>query len=92
MDLENRPAPSPPKLISQYNDWLEGNEMPGRTLSYLKTGFFDEILAEAEESESVLGMRKAWETWERGSVDPKLVLDALKDNGMGEFLAALIPK
>ncbi len=33
-----RPAPDPVKLLESWMEWERGNEMPGRTMSNLKTG------------------------------------------------------
>lgn len=87
--MDPRPAPSPDKLIDQFNDWVDDTEMPGRTMSYLKTGFLDELLATAESNESIDTIRTAWDGWESGKVGPAEVLQTMKDQGVVEFLTGL---
>jgi hypothetical protein len=38
MEPSERPAPDPAKLLEAWMEWERGNEMPGRTMSTLKTG------------------------------------------------------
>ena len=88
--MDERPPPSPEKLLRQFADWREGEEMPGRTMSYLKTGFLPEILAELDPDTDGLGaMTAAWEQWESGDTDPTAVLDVLRDNGLEALLGGL---
>jgi len=86
--VDERPAPSPAKLLKQFNDWTSETEMPGRTMSYLKTGFLPEVLA-ANESEATIAMLESWAGWEKGDTRPEIVLAALQDNGIVEFLTEL---
>lgn len=86
--MEDRPAPSPAKLLSQFNDWVEETELPGRTLSYLKTGFLPEVLAE-NESETTTAMLEEWSHWEAGKTNPQAVLEALRDHGLADLLSEL---
>ncbi len=86
--MEERPTPSPAKLLNQFNDWLGETEMPGRTMSYLKTGFLPEVLAE-NESEAVTAMLESWDGWERGNTRPEIVLGVMRDNGLVELLTKL---
>lgn len=90
MTVENqeRPAPSPSKLLGQFNDWVEETEMPGRTMSYLKTGFLPEILAE-QDSDAATAMIESWAGWEKGKTRPEVVLEVLKEQGLVELLAEL---
>lgn len=86
--IADRPAPSPAKLLSQFNDWVEETEMPGRTMSYLKTGFLPEVLAD-QEGDNVAAMLDSWAGWEKGDTRPEIVLAALGDNGLVELLTGL---
>lgn len=86
--MDDRPAPSPTKLLKQFNDWVEETEMPGRTMSYLKTGFLPEVLAE-NESDATAAMLESWAGWEKGDTRPEIVLAALQDNGIVELLTSL---
>ena len=45
-----RPAPDLNKLISAWEAWEKGEEMPGRVLANLKTAGLAEILAELKAS------------------------------------------
>lgn len=86
--MEPRPAPSPPKLLTQFEDWANETELPGRTLSYLKTGFLPEVLAD-HESETTAKMLEAWSGWDKGTTEPHVVLETLRDLGLSDFLAEL---
>ncbi len=85
---QERPEPSPAKLAAQFNDWVEETEMPGRTMSYLKTGFLPEVLAE-QEGDNVAAMIESWHGWEKGKTRPEVVLAVLKDEGIADLLAGL---
>lgn len=86
--MEDRPAPSPAKLLNQFNDWVEETELPGRTLSYMKTGYLPDVLAAAE-SGVTSEMLEAWSQWEAGKTDPQAVLEVLRDEGLAAVLAEL---
>lgn len=97
-ETQERPAPSPAKLLGQFNDWVDETELPGRTMSYLKTGFLPEVLAERQESsedgdsvgnDSVATMLESWAGWEKGDTRPEIVLGVLKDNGLVTLLTEL---
>lgn len=88
MENQERPAPSPSKLLTQFNDWVNETEMPGRTMSYLKTGYLPGILAE-QDSEAVTTMIESWTGWEKGNTRPEIVLEVLKEQGLAELLAEL---
>ncbi len=87
--MDERPAPSPEKLRNQFKDWESGDELPGRTLAYLKTGFLPEVLAELEPSDALGEIQTVWEQWERGITEPEDVLDVLKAQGLGDILKEL---
>jgi hypothetical protein len=42
----DRPAPDLTKLISAWEAWEKGEEMPGKVLANLKTAGLDQVLAE----------------------------------------------
>lgn len=86
--MDERPAPSPSKLLKQFNDWVEETEMPGRTMAYLKTGYLHEVLAE-QEGDDVAAMLESWTGWEKGNTRPEIVLDVLKQRGIAELLVTL---
>lgn len=87
--MDERPAPAPAKLLSQFTDWLEETELPGRTMSNLKTGFLPEVLADQEPTDAIDAMRQSWDEWEKGRLGPDAVLGVLNDNGLGELLSGL---
>lgn len=86
--MDDRPPISPSKLLHQYNDWVEGTELPGRTMAYLKTGMLHEVLAE-DEGDTARNMLGAWALWEKGEVGPEPTLEALRDHGLADLLSAL---
>jgi hypothetical protein len=49
----DRPAPDLNKLISAWESWEKGEEMPGKVLANLKTAGLDEVLAELKASDWV---------------------------------------
>jgi hypothetical protein len=44
------PPPDLQKMLSSWEEWERGDEMPGRTLAHLKTAGFLEVLKELIES------------------------------------------
>ena len=58
-------------------------------MSYLKTGFLPEVLAEQSDADGVAEMLDAWATWEAGTTDPAAVLEVLRDRGLESLLAGL---
>ena len=89
MVMDDRPPPSPEKLLRQFEDWLSGEELPGRTMSYLKTGFLPELLEGEHAAEGVEAMRASWASWEAGTTDPTAVLEVLRDDGLEPLLVRL---
>lgn len=87
--MDERPPPSAAKLLTQFEDWTTGNEMPGRTMSYLKTGYLPEVLAEQTSTDGVEDMLAAWQEWEAGRTNPAAVLEALRAAGLEAVLGAL---
>ena len=87
--MDDRPPPNPEKLLRQFREWLEGTELPGRTMSYLKTGFLPDVLSERDASESLTAMTDAWQQWEDGAANPATVLEVLRDNDLEEMLTEL---
>ncbi len=87
-NTQERPAPAPAKLLDQFNDWVSETEMPGRTMSYLKTGFLPEVLAD-QDGAAVTTMLESWEGWEKGKTRPEIVLEVLKENGLADLLSEL---
>lgn len=86
--MEERPAPSPSKLLAQFNDWVGETEMPGRTMAYLKTGFLSQVLEERGDDVSA-AMLTSLQGWEKGKVRPEVVLAELKELGIVELLTEL---
>ena len=82
----DRPPPEPAKLLSQWEAWERGNELPGRTMANLKTGEARVLLEAA--GEEAAEMLAAWTRWEKGQSVPAEVLSALKEGGMRDFLAS----
>ena len=89
--MEPRPLASPAKLLTQFNDWVEETEMPGRTMSYLKTGLMHEVLGEHTDAPNVAAMIESWNGWEKGDTRPELVLQVLSDEGIVDLLTSLSP-
>lgn len=91
-EIEERPAPSPAKLLGQFNDWVEETEMPGRTMSYLKTGFLVEVLEgqlENGDDPKISAMLESWAGWDKGNTRPEIVLGVLQDNDIAGLLSGL---
>ena len=86
--MDERPPVSPVKLLHQFNDWVQGTELPGRTMAYLKTGMLHEVLAE-QDDESAATMLESWNRWEKGSVQPDVVLEILRSEDLPKLLASL---
>lgn len=87
--MDDRPPPSPSKLRDQFADWTAGNELPGRTMAYLKTGFLPEVLGDLESTDAVSTMLESWAGWESGDIGPAAVLEILRDNDLDTILAEL---
>lgn len=83
------PTASAEKLGRQFHDWIDGTEMPGRTLAYLKTGFLPAVFEENSEVEGVAEMQAQWAQWEAGKANPTAVLEHLRDAGLESFLSDL---
>ena len=62
-------------------------------MSYLKTGFLPEVLAEkrdaGDEGRDIAAMLESWAGWEKGDTRPDVVLDLLKDNDLVGLLTEL---
>jgi hypothetical protein len=86
--MPERPAPDPAKLLSQWDDWERGDELPGRTMANLKTGEARQLLeADGEQHAALL---EAWQGWEKGRTVPADVLAALRDGGFRDVLSTLV--
>lgn len=83
----DRPPFDPAKLLSQWDAWERGEELPGRTMANLKTGEARGVLEAAGDDGAAL--LAAWTRWEKGQSVPGEVLGNLKEGGMRAFLAAL---
>lgn len=88
--MDERPPVSPEKLLRQFHDWAEGTELPGRTMSYLKTGSLPELLTDHIDVEEVPRMIEVWDVWEHGKIDPGAVLEALRDSGIEGLLVSVV--
>ncbi len=77
------------KMLAHFHDWQRGDQLPGRTMSYLKTARLPIWLAEcaAGGDERAAGMLAAWEPWERAKAGPQVVLEALVAGGLEDLLA-----
>ncbi len=49
--MEDRPPPSPEKLLDQWMEWERGETPPGRVMSNLKTGGLRELLESMVEAD-----------------------------------------
>ena len=104
--MVDRPAPDPAKLLSQWDDWERGDELPGRTMANLKTGEARQLLealSSAAGEGQVSGggaatprdgdnaaLLEAWQGWEKGRTVPADVLAALRDGGFRDLLVRLV--
>jgi len=82
----DRPPPEPAKLLSQWEAWERGDELPGRTMANLKTGHAKTLLEAA--GDECADLLAAWTRWEKGQSVPIEVLGVLKQGGMRDFLVA----
>lgn len=87
--MDPRPPVSPAKLLNQFTDWIEGTEMPGRTMAYLKTGMLHEVLAVQPGGSPAEAMLESWSGWEKGKTRPEIVLGVMRDEGLAELLGTL---
>jgi hypothetical protein len=85
--MSERPATDPAKLLSQWDDWARGDELPGRTMANLKTGGAREILDAGGDTAAPL--LETWLGWEKGRTVPADVLAALRDGGFRDLIAGL---
>lgn len=85
--MSERPATDPTKLLSQWDDWARGDELPGRTMANLKTGGARELLEAGGETAGPL--LQTWQGWEKGRTLPADVLVALRDGGFRDLIAGL---
>jgi len=86
--MADRPGTDPSKLLSQWDDWANGDELPGRTMANLKTGGARELLDAGGEATAAL--LEVWLGWEKGRTVPGDVLVALRDGGFRQLLAGLV--
>ena len=87
---DQRPAPDPVKLASQFAEWTRGETLVGRMLANLKTGRLPEVLAasvDGPRAEAVAVLTAHWEGWEQGTTVPLEVAEGLRDAGLEAFLA-----
>lgn len=82
-----RPAPDPAKLLSVWDDWVRGDELPGRTMASLKTGEARQLLEAG--GEATAAMLDVWQGWEKGRTVPADVLVTLRDAGFRDLLVSL---
>ena len=82
----DRPPADPVKLLSAWDAWERGDEMPGRTMANLKTGHARALLEAGGEATATL--LDVWMRWEKGRAVPAEVLAALRDGGMRDVLAS----
>lgn len=87
--MNDHPPPSPEKLLRHFREWLVDAELPGRTMSNLKTGFLPDLFEQIEQSPSLEAMTSAWDEWEAGITNPTAVLESLRDNGLDDLLSEL---
>ena len=90
--MDERPAPDPVKLASQFDEWIRGETLVGRMLANLKTGRMPELLAGAAEgpqAEQVAPLVVLWDGWERGRTIPLEVAEGLRNGGLKRLLTDL---
>ena len=90
--IDERPAPDPVKLASQFDEWVRGETLVGRMLANLKTGRMPEVLAGAADgphADRVASLVVLWDGWERGKTIPLEVAEGLRDEGLERLLADL---
>ena len=86
--MPEHPPADTAKLIAHLDDWRRGEEMPGRTLSYLKTAMLPDIFESAGD-EAAATLQSIWEPWERGKATPADVMSALDEAGLRPFLESV---
>ncbi len=80
-----RPPIDPQKLLAHLDDWKRGEELPGRTLSYLKTGRLPELLDDPD-NDTAAELWAIWEPWEKGKATPADVVAELEAAGLAAFI------
>ncbi len=85
----DRPPFDLAKMLAHLHDWQRGDQLPGRTMSYLKTAGLPIWLAEraAEGDEQAVAMSDSWAPWEKAKAGPQPVLEALVAGGLEDLLA-----
>jgi hypothetical protein len=81
-----RPPPDPTKLLSAWDAWERGEELPGRSLANLKTGGMRALLEVSETGAPIL---EAWMKWEKAQLLPADALAAMRDAGIRQLIADL---
>lgn len=86
----DRPPPDVSKILGHLDDWRRGEQLPGRTMAYLKTAGLPDLLASraAAGDEGAAELAEIWAPWERARALPADVLAALVDAGLPELLMA----
>ena len=84
-----RPPIDPAKLLAHLHDWQRGDQLPGRTMAYLKTAQLPLWLADraAAGDERAGALLEAWTPWEKAKAGPLEVLEALVAGGIDDLLA-----
>ena len=82
--MTERPPPDPGRLLSAWDAWERGDELPGRTMANLKTGGMRELLEVA--GASAADVLDAWMKWEKARLLPADVLSAMRDAGIRQLL------
>lgn len=85
--MPERPAPDPTKLLSQWEAFTSGDELPGRTMANLKTGEVRQLLEAGGDATAAL--LEVWMGWEKGRTLPADTLTALDGAGLGGLLTSL---
>lgn len=85
-----RPPVDPQAIVTAWNAWSEGDELPGRTMADLKIAGFDQVLATvAEDTEGGAVVLEGWQRWENGETTPEQTLERLRADGVANLISAL---
>ena len=84
--MTERPPPEPARLLTAWDAWERGEELPGRTMANLKTGGARELLEAPDAAPALL---EAWMKWEKAQLLPADVLAVLGDAGIRQLFADL---
>lgn len=85
----DRPPADTKLIVTAWEKWTSGEEMPGRTMSDLKIGGLDLALKILSGENTVAAQLFAhWSGWDKGKTTPDAALAALTADGLDAFIEA----